>query len=347
MALGLNRRAMADRHPTPFDSSQAQPVAKSQPGQATPTHWVMLGCMVIFSGTSFGFIKMALETAPPLVVASGRLWIAAILLSAYTRFTGRSFIPLRDQGRFNPVWGFAIAVGLIGYSVPMSLIPVAQQTVPSMLAGIYMAFMPIATVLLAALFADEPLTKKKLIGFLGGLVGVLILIGPEALRNILSADVLAQGLLVLATTGYAIASVIMRRAPDAPARSFAAACLLASALISTPPAVLLIAQTPISVSLQSIGAIFYLGIFTTGIPTILIITLVRGPGAGFFAMSNYLTPVVAIGMGAIFLGESLVWRYAIGLLTILVGLGMAQPGPGRALLARAAGLYGRVISPRR
>ncbi len=288
---------------------------------------MMLGVAII-GGSSFAAIRIAVETAPAPIVSAGRLWIAFAFMLVYTLRTGRTMMPLRSGGGLSPAWGYALAVGLIGYAMPHMLIPVAQQTVSSLLAGIYMAFMPIATVLLAAAFADEPLTPRKSLGFVGGTAGVLILIGPQALSNLLSADVRAQLLLLVAVTGYAVASVLMRRAPEVPARSFATGFLLSGALLATP---LALASDWQSVSLSSWAAIAYLGIFPTGLTAIFIILTIKRVGAGFLSLSAYLSPVTAILLGVALFGEALAMRHVLGLGAIMVGLVLAEPQSGRAL----------------
>ncbi|MEM9234766.1 MAG: DMT family transporter, partial [Pseudomonadota bacterium] len=132
----------------------------------TPTRqdWLFLAAVVVFGGSSFSAIKVAVDAAPPSVVAAGRLWVAAVLLIAYMVSTGRRFPPLIENRRIAAPWLFAVAIGAAGYSIPMFMFPYAQQTVSSLLAGIYMAFMPIVTVVLAALFAGEALTKNKILG---------------------------------------------------------------------------------------------------------------------------------------------------------------------------------------
>lgn len=295
----------------------------------TLTHWVMLGTLILFGGSSFSGIRIAVETAPPAIVAAGRLWVGTLTLFLYMQLTGRSMIRLRtENGKIDSVWKYALAIGAFGYAIPMTLFPYAQQTVSSMLAGIYMAFMPLVTVFLAAAFADEPLTRRKLVGFLAGTLGVIVLLGPGTLTNIFSESVLAQGALLLASTGYAVATIFTRRAPSAPARSFAVAFMLCASILCTPSAILALAQHP-EISAASLAAIVYLGIVPTGFAAILIVQIIRGAGAGFMGMGNYVTPFVAIVFGIALFGEVLHWRYVLGLAVIIAGLSVAQPEPSR------------------
>ena len=300
----------------------------------TRTDWLMMLGVAVLGGSSFAGIELAVETAPPAVVAASRLWIGAAFMAVHTRLSGRPFLPWRPRR----AWAYAAAAGLIGYAAPMTLIPLAQQTVTSILASVYQAFMPVMTVLLAAAFADEVLTRRKLTGFALGTAGVLVLVGPDALRGVLTADVVAQGLLLVAIFGYAAAGVIMRRAPDVPERGFAAAFLGLGAVAATPGAI--IAGTE-GISPASWAAIAYLGIFPTGITAIFIILVVRRVGAGFLAMSAYAAPVVALILGVAFLKERAGWQELAGLSAILAGVAVAQPGAVRAFRAALSSRAGR------
>jgi drug/metabolite transporter (DMT)-like permease len=324
-------------HSEPVATSDGEPAATAEASSSrspTGTDWWMMLAVAAIGGSSFAAIAYAVETAPPPLVAAGRLWVAAGFMAAYAYATGRRAMPVREGGRFNRAWGHAAGVGLIGYALPLVMIPWAQQSVSSLLAGIYIAFMPIATVVLAALFADEPLTRRKALGFAGGTLGVLILIGPAALSGVLDASVLAQAVLLLAVTGYAVGGVLMRRAPAVPARSFALGFLLSAAVMATPPA---LAAGWEGVSLRSWLAILYLGLFPTGLTAVFIILVVRRVGAGFLSSSAYLSPIVAIALGVALRGEAVEPRYLLGLGAILVGMALAEPESARALLSFVRG----------
>ena len=296
----------------------------------TRTDWLMMLGVAVIGGSSFAAIEVAVETAPPAVIAAARLWTGCAVMAAHTAWSGRPFLPFRPRR----AWAYAAAAGLLGYAAPMTMIPLAQETVSSILASVYQAFMPVLTVLLAAAFADEALTRRKLGGFALGTAGVLALIGPTALSGVVTASLWAQALLLLAILGYASAGVVMRRAPDVPERGFATAFLFAGALLATPGAVLSGAD---GVSAASWAAIAYLGVFPTGITAVFIILVVRRVGAGFLAMSAYGAPLVALLLGTAFLGERVGPREAAGLCLILGGVAVAQPGSLAAL--RAAGSF--------
>ena len=281
----------------------------------------MMLAVAVIGGAAFAGIEVAIETAAPTTVAAARLWIGAALMLGYAASRGARLPPLRaGEG-----WGFAALVGLVGYAVPFTLFPTAQQTVSSVAAGVVMAFLPLGTLLLAGLALGEPLTPRKLLGFALGLVGVLVMIGPAALRLAAGAgaELGAQLMLLAAVTSYAVANVLMRRAPSVRPSAFAAMFLLCGAIWATPAAIL---SGAADVSVRSWIAILVLGLLPTGATSVLILMVVRRAGAGFFALSAYAAPLVALALGVVWLEEPLLPRQVAGLALILAGLAAAGTG---------------------
>ena len=300
-------------------TARASPPALPSP--PSPLDWAMMLTVALVGGAAFAGIEVAIESAPPATVAAARLWIGAGLLLAYARARGAALPPLKPgEG-----WGLAAAVGLVGYALPFTLFPLAQQTVSSVAAGVVMAFLPLATLLLAGVALGERLTARKLLGFALGLGGVLTMIGPAAAARMAGAEIGAQLLLVLAVCGYATANVLMRLGPGVRPSAFAAMFLLAGAVWATPAALLAGAD---GVTQRSWTAILLLGLFPTGGTAILILMVVRRAGAGFFALSAYAAPLVALALGAVWLGEPIKRGQVAGLALILAGLATAGTGFG-------------------
>lgn len=244
---------------------------------------------------------------------------AAIMLVTYALATGREMLPpWHPVGR--KVWAYGAAAGFFGYAMPFSLFPIAQTQVSSIMAGIVMAFLPVMSIVMAALFAKEPLTKKSLVGVLIGTVGVLILLGP-AIFSGAEATIVGILLLLCAVFGYASMGVVMRRAPEYPARSFAATMMASAALMTLP---FMLMQGFSEVTTQGYLAMLYLGILPTGLTAIVIITVVRRAGAGFLATSAYASPVISVVFGLLFFSEPLLINQIIGLLTIFLGVALSQ-----------------------
>ncbi|MEX0645232.1 MAG: DMT family transporter [Parvularculaceae bacterium] len=297
------------------------------PAAARPLDWTLLGLLVMISGSAFVMIREAVETIPPPAVASVRLWIGAGLMYAIMRAAGRRFPALivkTNKGpRLHLAWAWMLSVSVIGYTMPFFIFPWAQQYVESGLAGVYMAFMPLWTLGLAFLFANEAVSPAKLVGFLLGFVGVLILMGPDVIGGAARSSVLAQAGLLLATFGYGVAAVIMRRMPRLRPRVFTAGAILGAAVLATP-ALFLTDLRIESWTLSGVLSLIGLGVGPTGLAGLIIIIMIKRAGAGFMALTNYLVPIWAIVMGALIFHERLEPRVFFALAVILVGVAISQ-----------------------
>ena len=321
--------------------TRAFPSKGKGPAEAGPLDWMLLAGLIAMGGSSFTFIHMALETAPPAVVTIGRLWLAAIFLYGAMRAKGRRFPPLLVRTikglRPHRLWVWMSMVGLIGYTIPFFIFPWAQQFVPSGLAGVYMAFMPIWTLMLAALFADERLTPARIAGFVLAAAGVLVLMGPDALAGISGDNLLAQAGLLLATLLYAASAVMSRRAPPARRIVFSAGIVLMGALFSTP-GLLFTPIDPASWSARSMLSIVALGVGPTALAGVIIIIIIRRAGASFMALANYIVPLFAVLAGAALFGERLGLNVFLALALIFAGVFISQQRARSSAPAIAAAL---------
>jgi len=294
---------------------------------STVLNWLMLSVIIVFGGSSFVMIRKAVETIPPLTIAAGRLWVGAIFLYILMLIIGEKLPPVtlkeKPDRRLNPVWGSMAAIAVTGNVLPFILFPWAQQYIDSALAGIYMAFMPVWTLILAYFFAQESITRGKGVGFILGLIGVVILMGPDALKGAFDSDLLAQSGLLFATFLYATAVIFTRRAAPASPVAFTAGVLILSALFVTP-FVWLTEVSPQNWELASLLSVLGLGLLPTGLNGIVIFMLVRRASASFMALSNYFTPLWALAMGAIFFRERLETNALIALAFILAGVFISQ-----------------------
>ena len=148
-------------------------------GNRSLNEWLLLFALVAMWGSSFMFNRIAVSSLPPMTVVAGRIGIAALVLLVFVRASGRRLpAPGRDW------WPFVV-VALVGNAIPFYLITWGQQVVESALAGILMAFMPLATLVLAHfLIAGEAMTRHRALGFAAGFCGIVLLMEPDALSGL-------------------------------------------------------------------------------------------------------------------------------------------------------------------
>ena len=291
--------------------------------QRTLNDWLLLFALVAMWGSSFMFNGIAVSSLPPLTIVAGRVGIAAIVLIVFVYASGRR-LPALDRH-----WWPFVVVALIGNAIPFYLITWGQQVVESALAGILMAFMPLATIVLAHfLVAGEHMTRQRALGFAGGFCGIVLLMGPAALAGIGgdAVRIVSQLAVLGGALCYAMQSVLTRLIIKGDVLVAAAATLLVASLIVVPMALW---QTPLSTLAprwQSMAAVCWLGVVPTAIATVLYFQLIRSAGPSFMSVVNYLSPGVAVMLGLWIMGEQPSPNAYLGLALILIGIGVARRG---------------------
>jgi drug/metabolite transporter (DMT)-like permease len=274
-------------------------------------------------GSSFLLIKLAVETIPPITVATGRIGIGAIVLALMVAARGRAWP--RDKRS----WLLLLVMGTIGNAIPFSLINWGETHIDSGLTAILMSSVPLATIMLAPAFVrDEPLTPGKLVGAALGMGGVAVLIGPGALMGA-HGELLGEVAVTCAALCYAVNGLVARRLPPMPVEVISAGTLLCATLVALPLS--LAAERPwhASPSALSLGALALLGVLNTAGGYLLLFKLVVRAGAGFASLNNFLVPLFGVMWGVLLLEERPSPRAFAGLVLIFAGLAAVRLWPGR------------------
>ncbi len=291
-----------------------QPSAPSSPN----SHIVLLLILGIIWSSAFLFIKIGVETIPPMTVAAGRIVIATVLLVLYLKLRGERLPP---WGR---AWGVIFFVGLFGNGLPFTLVAWGEEQIDSSLAAILMAIMPLTTMLLSHVFTtDERLNGPRIAGVILGLTGVIVLVGPETLLR-LGDDAWRQLAVAGGAFCYATAAVAARRLPPLSPASRGAAVMICACLQMLPIALWLDQPWTVTPSFNSTVSVVYLGLFPTALATIMLFHLLTLRGATYVAMNNYLIPVFGVFLGAFFLGEFVTPQALAALALILTGIAITS-----------------------
>jgi drug/metabolite transporter (DMT)-like permease len=216
---------------------------------------------------------------------------------------------------------------VIGNVAPFLLITWGVKYIPSGLAGILMAVMPLGVALLAHVFLpDEPLSWRKLLGMILGFLGVVILLGPQRLLGLApqGPSFWGQMAMIAGALCYSVQSILTRRMETAGAMESAAAALSLGGFIGLALALLVDPVGMAGASSPSLAALGLIGLLTTALATVAYFKLIRLAGAGFASMINYLIPVFAVLVGWLFLDERLAPSAFGGLAMILTGLFIVQ-----------------------
>jgi drug/metabolite transporter (DMT)-like permease len=279
------------------------------------TDWLLLVALGTLWGGSYFFGKVALAQLPPFTVAVGRLGLAAAVLQVVVRATG-----YRMPGSLR-AWRAFWVMGLLNNVIPMSLILWGQIRIGSGLAAILNASTPLFTALLAHfLTPDERMTAKKLGGVLFGLAGVVVMVGPDALKG-LDGSFLAQLAMIGAAISYACAGIFGRRFGGAPPLVTAAGQVTASSLTLLPLSLALdrpwLLPRP---SARTWAAVVGLALLCTALAYVIYFRILATSGASNLLLVTLLMPVNAVFLGITMLGERIEPRHVMGMALIAAGL---------------------------
>ena len=299
---------MSAQAPTTVPETAHPPAAAAAGGRAgfsragTPPGWQVWGALWIVYlvwGSTYLAIRVMVETVPPLLGAGARFAIAGAVLLLVLRWR-------LGAGAIRPTRGALLGAGLVGLLLPgaNAVVSVAEQHVPSGLAALLIASIPLWVILLRRL-AGETITRASGIAVLIGFVGVALLVrpGPQ------SADASIVGVLtcVAAAVMWASGSFASSRVelPRHPLVSTGwqmliggIACLIAGLLAGEGPQV-----DPAAFSTRSLLALLYLIVMGSWVAFSAYVWLLQNAPISKVATYAYVNPVVAIVLGWLILSE--------------------------------------------
>ncbi|MRU16166.1 DMT family transporter [Roseovarius sp. A21] len=288
----------------------------------------MLVSLAAVWGGSFFFAEVALTEVPPLTITFYRVVLAVPILASIVHLQG---VTLPRSVR---VWGAYLIMGALNNAIPFSLIFWGQTRIDSGLASILNGTTAVFAALLAGLLlADEPLSKKKVVGAALGLAGVAYIMGPEALNG-LNPGNLAQLAVLGAALSYALAGVWGRRAlAGQPPLVNALGMLIGSSLLMAPVVIMVDGLPSPDLSWRVWSALIGVASLSTAFAYVLYFAILGRAGAANLLLVTLLIPPFAIGLGAAFLGERMGPQAWIGFAIIALGISVTD---GRLFSRRLA-----------
>jgi len=280
---------------------------------------VLLGLIALAWGSSYLFIKIGVETLPPLSLVFMRLLVGLAILGAVVVVT-RTPLP-RDPRTL----GHLAILGAVNIAIPFWLIGWAEQHISSGLAGILQSAAPFFTLVLAASFVhDEHITRDRVAGMAIGFLGILVLSAPNLAEVGTAAG--AQRLLgelgvVLASLAYGTGNTYARRALRETRPLVLATGQVGWALAMVVALAFLVDG---GITLPSVPeawfAVGWLGSVGTGFAYVIFFRLLTGWGPTRASLVAYLLPVVAVVLGVVVLGETVDATFLAGAVLIVGGI---------------------------
>jgi len=279
----------------------------------------LLVALAVLWGLSFPAISVGLENLPPLLFAAFRYDVAAVLLVGYAVVTTDTWWP---SGRDNVA---AIAAGGLFLVAGNGLLFIGQQTVPSGVAAIMQALVPIITALCALALLGERLSAVGILGVAVGFVGIGLIVQPDP-ANLLGGDTVGRLIVLGQVTSVSIGGVLIQRLQPSMERVAMTgwAMLLGSVVLHLLSLARGEGLTIAGGDPLTLAMITYLGVFSTAIAFIIYFTILSERGAFETSLVTYLVPIIATIAGVVLLGESIGLLTVSGFVVVFVGFALLK-----------------------
>jgi drug/metabolite transporter (DMT)-like permease len=282
-----------------------------------------LGTVYIVWGSTYLAIAYVVDTLPPILaggvrfLVAGSLLLAFILAQAWWRRRRNSEARLTRPRLIE--WRTAAIVGTFLLLGGNGLVSVAEQRIPSSIAAVIIATVPIWMSLGDAVLLRRMPSLLTLGGLAVGLVGVVILLLPSEGIDVI--DPLGVAIVVCSALSWTAGSLYARRAP-LPANQLMGSGMeqLVGGSVMLGVAVLLgefASLEPGSVSTESLLGLLYLIVFGSLIAFTAYVWLLEHAPISTVATYAYVNPVVAVFLGLVFREEPLTPRILLAAVLII------------------------------
>jgi len=280
--------------------------------------WLLLILLATVWGASYFFVKVAVGDVGPFTVAFVRVLLAGAILLAIMKGRG---MPLPHT---RTVWIAYLVLGLTNSALPYSLIFWGETRIPSGLAGILTAMVPVWTVLAAHLMTtDERLSALKAAGMTLGMLGVVVIMG-EDLGALGDGSALGKLAVVAATALYGFSNVFARRVKHRPSLELAWGQMTTATLWMLPLALIDRPWSTAHWSAGAVAAMLALTLVSTVLAYFVYFRLLGTVGATNTSQIGFLIPISSLILGAVFLHEALVPIQLVGLVLIIAGMALVD-----------------------
>jgi len=274
--------------------------------------WVIV-CIVW--GTTYLGIRIALETMPPMLMASFRWLAAGLLLLPILKARGEA-LPVRSQ------WPPIALLGLLMIGFGNGGVVWAEQTVPSGLTAVLVSGIPFwMTGIERVGFGGDPLSTRRVLGLILGFAGIVLLVWPELRVEHSSAFLIGVIATQLACFGWAIGSSIARRRHREESILAVTALQMIFAGVGLLAVALLIGEWPaLSVNARTGSALAYLILVGSLVGYLAYAYALRHLPVTVVSLYAYVNPVIAVALGTIVLSEPFSSRILIASAVVLAGI---------------------------
>jgi drug/metabolite transporter (DMT)-like permease len=297
------------------------------------SNWLVFLGLGFMWGSSYLFIKLAVDDFGTFTLVALRLAVGAALLWVVVRLAGQ------ELPRERRMYGHLLVMACVNIVIPFALITWAERSVDSSIAAILTAAVPLFAIVFAPLILhDEPIRVNGVIGLAIGFAGVVVLVSRNlgAIGSAITGEIALLG----AALSYALGAVYSRHnmrgvRPMIPAVFQVTFAMLIAGTIA------IVFEHPWDArpDAQAVFSIAWLGLLGSGLAYLANFRLLASWGATRTTLVAYVIPVVGIVLGFLVLSEPVDMRLLLGTGLVVGGVALVNSRYGRRRL------FGRVPPP--
>ena len=288
---------------------------------ARPASWkILLAFSIIYFvwGSTYLAIRIGVREIPPFLMAGMRFTAAGLAMLVWMRFAGAQFPTLRE-------WRGATVLGTLMFLIDYACLFWAEQRVPSGLAAVILAMIPVCITLLEIIFLrSQRLTLRLALGLLVGIFGVAVLMNPSSSLGEAPLDRGGAVALLVSCCGWSVGTIVTKRITLPASKPMSAAAQMLSGGVQ------LLLLAAVAGELR----IFHAANISAGAWLSLIYLIIAGSIIAFTAYVwllhyesptkvgtyAYVNPVVAVILGGALGGEIIGRRTILGTILILISV---------------------------
>lgn len=294
--------------------------ASTQSGMRPPSWQILLAFGIIYFvwGSTFFAIRVGVHEVPPLLLAAMRFFVAGIVLYLWLLFRGEASPTLRQ-------WAAASLLATLIFVLDYGCLFWAEQRVPSGIAAVILATIPVFIALMEILFLrTQKLTARLGLALLVGIGGVAVLMNHSFSTGEAPISRAGAGALLFAAFTWSIATVLTKKLALPASKPMSSAAQMLSGGIQLTILSALFGEfsgfRAGAISLQAWMALLYLIVFGSIIGFTAYVWLLHYKSPTLVGTYAYVNPVVAVILGYFAGGETIGSRTIAGTLLVLVSV---------------------------
>jgi drug/metabolite transporter (DMT)-like permease len=294
----------------------AQPIRRA----SAPATWTALVAVWLFWGSTFLGIRLAIESIPPFLMAGSRFLLSGAVLFCFARLRGAPMPTARQ-------WLNALVVGTLLLGIGNGAVVWAERFLPSGLVALTVSTSPLWMVLIDRVFFGGRITWPQVAGVCLGLAGVAILANPTGAGMAL----LPLAVLVCSSVSWAAGTLLSRTSglPKSTTLANGMEMLMGGFVLFLGGifAGEIWHVQPEHFTLRSLAAVGWLIVFGSLVGFSCYLWLIRVAPVVLVSTQSYVSPVVAVALGVLLVGEHVSGRTLVAGAVILAAVVLVASAP--------------------